>query len=846
MRRFYAFLIMVISILAVVLFNVQGQFELFDYGLEYDTGTEITYSIIPDEENLNNFDIQDVAKVFNDRLEQAGAKNYYVYAKDDVYVADESNQTPTYQITIRLSGLISQQTNILRSVENYGKFFLTSTNQDYQCTDEGEDIVRGSAKIEYNGSSASIVVDTTSDFKDNVGSHLTGSTTGENDEDSTEGDKIILWRNYVEGVDSYEEAIASETNDAVAQRKMREKIIAILDANAFNKDESKLTFTSLGFVSEGVSTETLNAESAHSLQRVLNSELLNYEIERLYVNQINAQYGNNSHILIAVAAISIVLIASALLIFFYGINGVAGAGSLILSLFLSIVLYNFFGLSIAPALLISFIVSVCLCLVILCGYFSRYKNELYKGRTPSKANKESFRGNISTVLDTLFFTLITNIILALLSKNSIQNFSLFLIMSVIVDIIVCLFLTRIMLYFIGNSKLAENKKLFRVKTELIPDLNKEEEQKYFSPFENFDVKKHKKVTLGIFSALSLISLVAVLLFTFVKGSSTFSYTNEFDTYTTIQIVDTHGEDHFATKEAVNNFFKQTIDKEPYEVSITVTTDPNDYSQEADIYYVEAKFNLSIEEIETYKDSLENVLIGDDYNFEFAADNNPDETHDAIYYFAVTPQATTKNFNNALMLIGVTMLCTIVYCFVRFRYTFALSTIVTSIGQVLITTGILAITRIPVSPNLGIALLASVLMTTLFEFILLERYGQYKQEMKNNVLTLENRKTIAELSLKRSMSTLLIIALTIILGSLIMLFISPLQMYSLYFVTILGLLLGLFAIVFIFIPVYNFSEAKLRIKFKPRSNKKKNKVNKQEKVKRTSREVEEIIIPGIND
>lgn len=838
MRRFYAFLIMVFSLIAVVLFNVQGQNELFNHGLEYSTGTEITYVITPNDEN-KDFDIQNVANEFNNRLEAAGAKDYYVYAQDDEYVANQSNGIPSYQITIRLSGLESEQEDVLRSVENYGKFWVTT--QDNKRTDEGEDIVRGTAKIEYNYEKASVIVEMTSKFKDDVGSKLEVGSTSEDETEPSSGDNLIIWSDYIDETDSYEEAIKDET---VEQKKMQEKIIAVIPASSFNKDDSTLTISTIGYVSSGTSTQQLYSSSAESIKRILNSSILDYKIERLHVDLLEPQYGNNSALFLSLAIIALVVVASIVLIACYGINGVAGATSLIVSVFLTICLNNFFGLSITPAFALSLIATVAVGLVILTAYFSRFKNELYKGRTPAKANKESFRSSISTALDATVFTLITTIILALLSKNSIQNFSLVLIMGVIFDVLICLFVTRIMLYFVANSKLSEKKSIYRIKENLVPNITKDESQSYFGSHEKFDSTKYKKKSLFSCLALAVISVISIVLFTILPSTTTFAFNNEFDSYTMIQIVDTHGEEHFRNIEDVNNFYKETIDIEPFEVNISVIQDPNDLDKEKNVYYVNAKFNVSIEEIDSHIESIENKLINGEFNMEFTTSREENVTYDAINYFVVTPQATTKNFNNAILLIGLSALCTIVYCFIRFRYTFALSSIVTTVSTVLITTGILSLSRIPVSPNVGIALLAAVLITTLLEFIVLVRFGQLKSEMKNKVIALEDYMNFASTALKRSITSLLVVYGSSMLGALVMILISPKQMFSLYFVMMIGITLGLLSILFLFVPIYNFSEKHLRIKFKKKVKKEKNK--KQEKVKRTSREVEEVIIPGIND
>lgn len=850
MRRFYAFILMAFSILAIVLFNVQSQGDLFNYGLEYASGSEITYKITPDDD-VQNFNIQDVAKLFNDRLEQAGAKDYYVYAKNDETIADNSYTDPTYEITVRLSGLstTTRNVNILRSVESCGTFWLTSLKDGEELrTSEGNDIVRGSATISYDGSSATVEVETTDEFKNDVASKLTqGTSSDDDDEDSesTSGDTIVIWSDYIDNEYSYEEANKDET---IAQKEMQDKIIAVVDCANFSSDDNILSITAIGYVSSGTSTQTLNSSSAHSIQRMLNADELNYDIERICERTISPQYGVGSDKLVLYSCIIMVIVAVVILIEMYGINGVAGSVSIVLSSFVTVVLYNSFILSVTPAFVISFIASVTVSLVILTAYFSRFKNELYKGRSPSKANKEGFRGTISTAVDATVFTLITSIILAVLSKNTIQNFSLFLIIGVICNFLICLFLTRLMLYFICNSKIALNKKIFRVDESKIPNLAKEESQTYFSAHDNFDSTKHQKKSFISLLVLTCISIVSIVVFTFVGGNnSPFVYNSEFDSYTAIQILDAHGET-FTQTEDVENFFAadDVLGQKPFEVNIVEVTDPNDINEEDTIYYIEAKFKLSISELDDASEAIQNKLR-DEYNFDFVINGEEYTTYDSINYFEVVPHASSKNFTNAILMICITALCTIVYCFIRFRYTFALSSIVNIASTMLITTGILVLTRIPVSPNVGMALLAAVIIVTLFELIILERYGQYKKEQKNKVIVLDDRKKFASTALRRSIFSILVLFLTVLGGSIIMMIVSPSQMISLYITLLIGVSVGLLSTLFLFVPIYNYSEKHLAIKFKKKIKIRKNKDSKKaNKAQHTSKEVEEIIIPGIND
>ena len=844
MRRFYAFLIMAFSLMAIVIFNIQGQYYSFRSGLEYSTGTEVTYKITPNDDDTD-FSIQEVADIFTSRLEASGAKDYYVYTEEDL--EPDMGGEPYYQITVRLAGMENSLTNILRSLETYGDIWITT--QDNTRTEDGNDIVRGSARVTYEGAQAIVTVETTNAFKDDVGSNLDLSTSeSENSEEGEvfTGDYLIVWTNYVDNVDSYEDACKGLT---LEQQKMQDKILCVLEGSSFSRgDENNaptIRIENIGFVASGASQNLLNADSAHSVERVLNSPEVNFSITRLHADTISAQYGNDALLKVSLGALIAFLVVAIILIVCYGVGGFIGSIALMLSLFLITAVYNFFNLALSPAYLVGYVVAIGIGGVIITSYLERLKNELYKGRNPSKACKESFKKGYSTALDATIFTLLTSIALALFSRNSIINFALYLIIAAIISIPVCLFVTRILLYWFCNSKMALHKKLFRVKVDQIPDVNKEESQTYFGSHEKYDATKHQKKSFIGFGILSLVSIVSIVLFSVV--STTFRYTTEFDSYTTIQIVDRNGEEHFATEKDVYDFYDQ-FNMEPSNVNISIVTDPNDIDQEDQVYYVNASFRYVIDENDANRENILQVL-SDDYELEFVLGAPEDETYDSVYFLTIVPQVSVSNFNNALLLILITSICAIIYIVVRFRYTFTIPSLVITILTVLITTGIISLIRLPVSSNVGIALLAGVLITTLLEFVPLVRYGQLIKEGKTKTLVYEDRKEYISIALRRSITGMFLTYGSVMLGALALLLISPSEMYSLYLVTMLCSTIGFATILTLFVPLYLFSEKHLRLRFlkKLAPHKSEKAKRKQEaREKRNAVEPEEVIYPGIND
>ena len=841
MRRFYGFIIMIVSMLAVVLFNVQGQYYRFNTGLEYSRGTQITYAITPNTDD-DDFDIQQVADLFIDRLEDANAEDYYVDTLvDNVLDSDTANNQ--YQIQVSLPGVEDNQANILRSLEAYGNIRITTTHDEVV---EGDfEMIEKSARLDYNGSSAYVDIDITDEFADLCEKLEASSSDGET---ANVGDLIIIWKDYDETVDSYEEACKSET---LEQLDMRDRILAVLDSSAYHKAEEGgnafLRITAIGFSNNSVSTNNLYADSAHSVVRLLNSDPLDYEITRLYTISLDAQYGNNALLFSGIAILAILVAVAVILIIKYGINGLIGITTLLFALFISIVVYNFFNITVSPVFLLAILVSIGMGLTILVSYFERFKNEIYKGRTLQKASKDAYRSTISTAIDSTIFTLVTSAVIAFIARNSMQSFFIFLIISSVVNFLVCLFLTRLLMYWIVNSKKGEDKKLYRIKEDKIPNVNNEESQTYFGEHENFSTEKHnKKAFIGLLVG-AIVSVGALT--TFSLASSTFNYTNEFNSYTMIQIIDTNGKDNFPNKENVEDFF-DSVNLEAYEINIEVEDDPKDEDGEKQIYYIEAKFHQIIGDEDQVRDDLITKL--EDLGFSFIT--SEDESSDAIYFLHVAPQVMTPNFNNAIFLILLTSLFAIAYSIIRYRYTFTLATITTVAADVLLTTGVISLLRVPVSSNMGVALVASVFVVALFEFIILIKYAQLVKENKTKVALYEERKEIIETALRRSITPIMVIYVAAIAALGLFAAITPKELLTVYIVMALAISIGLLLLLFIFVPVYLYAERHLRIKRKVKAKKdKKISKRRQEKIrqqnirnKRLASEPEEVIIPGIND
>ena len=142
MRRLIAYIVLVVSMLGLVLFNVQSSNESLNFSQEFDQGTEVVYQINgAGNEQLTNIDIDYIVQEMGDRLESAGATNYTIQQSNDGDTA--------YQVRIVLGTRnTSDLDNILRSVSSSGDFSIFTTDGTYGTN--SNPIIENTAEVFYN------------------------------------------------------------------------------------------------------------------------------------------------------------------------------------------------------------------------------------------------------------------------------------------------------------------------------------------------------------------------------------------------------------------------------------------------------------------------------------------------------------------------------------------------------------------------------------------------------------------------------------------------------------------------------------------------------------------------
>ena len=853
MRRFIAFIVLALSLLGIVLFNTQAAIEKVNWSQEFDRGTEVVYNITPGEGSSSNIDMNSLMEIMGNRLEKAGATNYTLEA-----AIDEGNR---YEVRIVLgSRHHSNVENILRSTMTSGEFSIFTTDGT-RGTSGDEAIKRGSAEVFYdNNHQAYVRVEVGSEVK-NVEEEATGE----------DGDQLlVLWQGKTEGLDYSDLADVDYiyTDSSGEQRtgeQLKSKVLAVInlgdvtsedgsvtsDNNNFiyDEDENKyyLTFDSYGYAANAGSGNRFDANSAHSFERIFNSEFLDYEITEIYRGVIDASYGAGASTLMIWSTVLAVVLVCVYLIVCYGLLAISGCIGIGLTVLMELLILNFFNIQVGPTMIIALIASMAMSVSMLCLYYRRTREEVYRGRSIAKASNEGFRKAVSTAIDSTILLASLGIVLALISREGVKSFFIFLLISSIANVLLVFLLGKVLNNFLLNSDRSSHLKLFRMKEEYVVDLNGEAKEKIpDTPAQKIDVRGAKKKT-AIASVIGI--AVATAAFAgFGIFSDVFNFTNQ-DTYGRIEIRSgettlfeklpegVQGKDDYI---AIDNFivYLESLD-ESIEVrrAWVVTDQVNPFEEDKNYiyFYADLEKPLSVES-DAYEKLSEYV-------------RSVDGEYDMVNAYVVHPGVVMGDFTNTLVLMSVTVGITLLYFLIRYRYSLAISEFATMTVGTFISLGILSLTRLQVGAYAGIGALTGMLMTALLLIPLSNRLGQLKNESKVKVTTYEQREEIAYATLRSSSTQFVLSVVGFVALFLVLIAISPFDMAPIYLAAAISLLINGVLALFAVIPLHLWIERHLKFT-RAKSKRAEMRKAKRERIAKANRnrgaEPEENIIPGIND
>lgn len=446
MRRFLAYLIMMLTAIGVIVFNIQSVLENTNDAMEFGRGTELVYSL--SKRNVDNYDSTlnptlindgaedlkdiDIANEVMERLDLAGVRN-----ADVQVVEGDENTNEGYELRVTISPLSETELNNVKLIlGSTGTLTIGTFGDDYLLSEDGGEFFDTDeiATLIYNGTTPYPAINVLStEVFDELSSQATtagenhandtvvGEDTSSNSSDSEEdsdassirGTTLYLWMNKTKD-DTFAKAYG--VNDEEVDEEVKKKVIAEISVSDFDSNSKMLVLSS------DIDGNAFTISTARAFVNALNATDYGFDIEYLYQNSVAPSFGNGAINLCYLVAGVAILVVAILMVLLFGISGLTGAVTLVLSGFVSLWLISLLGFEFSIASIAGIFVTMALSLFISANYFIRVRQEFPKKETLEKANREGYRKSFFIGLDTAVVLLIVSLFGFLFATGSFQTF----------------------------------------------------------------------------------------------------------------------------------------------------------------------------------------------------------------------------------------------------------------------------------------------------------------------------------------------------------------------------------------------------------------------------------------
>ena len=566
-------------------------------------------------------------------------------------------------------------------------------------------------------------------------------------------------------------------------------------------------YISAATVSEGINGDSaqisgnFTLESATELADLINSGSLPVQMTEIYSDVVSADYGMDAFSSTMLAGAIGVAAVMLFMICVYRLPGVISAITLAVYIFVVFLLYNAMGAVFTLSGIAALVLGVGMAVDSNILTFERIKESMYAGRSVKTAFREGSKDSFRTIVDAQLTTFISALILYIFGTGSVKGFATMLIVSTITTLLLIVFIVRFLLGLLVNSGyLDERYELFGVKKSDVPDVAKGEERRKFSKFKGFDFVGKAKYFVCTSLAVLVISIVCMGVNGF-SGNGVMNLGIDFTSGTTLTIQSDAAIDQDTLESQL-----EELGLDPSSVKIN--------GSESNIASVYLKDAVDADTMSTVKASLQET-----YGHE-VTDNT------------VTPVIGQELVRNAVIISVLAWIGILIYMSVRFKWDYALSAIVALIHDVLIILAFCAIFRLEINTEIVAVLLTIIGYSVNNSIVVFDRIRDRVRAHRGRIAKEEYRELVNE-AIQATCTRSVFSTLTTMLPVIFLLFMGSGAIFVFNLTLLIGLIAGAGSSLFIAAQLWY----QLRLREKPK---------KVKKVKRSKKELDEMIVPGVND
>lgn len=467
------------------------------YGIDLQGGFEILYNIEPLKkgDTVTEDDLDKTYKAIVNRIDTLGVS--------EPVISFEGNDL----IRIQLPGLKNEE----EARQRIGTTAVLSMRDTEDNLLLSSDVFgRGGATLEQNSKTFQYQVKL--DIKDTekfyeITKKISKKPNGEN--------LIVIWLDFVEGLDSYENEKTTCGKDANMKCISSAYVNEALNSNSV--------------VIEGSFTK----EEAQNLVDLINSGSLPTKLtEEATPKSVSPSFGSDTIKKTGIAGIITFALITIILVVKYRLSGIVASVCLFAYALLVFVVFNLVGGVLTLTGIAALVLGIGMAVDSIIISNSRVHDELLKGKKLREAFKDGNKSSLGAIIDANITTFIAGVVLYIFGESSVKGFATMLIITIFVTVLCTVILYRVLLELFVNSK------AFNSKEKLLFGISKKPKQK--------DYVKFGKVP----TIVSLVIIVVGIIFACVRG---FNFGVDFTGGTNINISSSNDIDFNKVTELVRKY-----------------------------------------------------------------------------------------------------------------------------------------------------------------------------------------------------------------------------------------------------------------------------------------------------
>jgi len=708
--------IVVLCIATLCSYFISPLINKINFGLDLQGGFEVLYEVSPlnSEEELTQDMLYSTYKSILKRIDVLGVSE------------PEITIEGTNRIRIKLAG-ITNANDARNTISSTAVLSFRDYSDNLLMT---SDVLGGEARVsqdEYGHPAVSLKIKDTDTFYE-VTKKVKNMT----------NNIMVIWLDYNEDTDSYR----SELNKATLGK-----------GGCGSKESHCLSAARVdrAFASDVIIQGSFTKEEVTSLVELINSGALPTKLTEISSRTVEASFGTDSLNKTLIAGLIGIICVIVIMIIIYRFSGFIASFGLILYTFITFgIFYLINGVLTLPGIAAMLLgIGMAVDANVIC--FERIKENLIIGKSLSESYEIGNKSSFTSIIDANVTTIIAAIIMFILGESSVKGFATMLIISIITTIVVMVYLVKLILKYMVNTKVFDNK------LALFIGINKKKikkEKNIRIPFAKLDIVKHRMK----FIVLTIIIFIIGIALFLTTGAN---YGIDFTGGTSITINDSN---------SIENV-------------VNILND-NSYTIEKQIIN-DKEIIITIREV-LDKDAIVNLTntLKKDYNLD----------SDIYVVSKVVKQELVKNAIKSLLIASIGI---IIYVAIRFRFNYAISGIVALLHDLLFTFLFFCVFKIEIDSIFVAAILTIIgysINDTIVTFDII-REG-YKNKYKNNITNPSELEELVNVSIRRTLTRTILTTLTTIIPVIVLLLFGAKAIVNFNIALLVGFIAGTYSSIFI--------------------------------------------------